>query len=148
MTKVSAKYDLRKYFRKILKKKVHFFYPLEISLEPKSCFCSIYHNFVINEYFDLNFAVYLAIAFHYDVLKGLFNIAVVFRVVVVVAGARSRLSFFRNRGWLLAPFFIIFLKYFDINIHYLCHFFHVKYINNLFKVLSKFKRTLNFIFSL
>ena len=54
MTKVSAKYDLRKYFRKILKKKSTFFYPLEISLEPKSCFCSIYHNFVINEYFDLN----------------------------------------------------------------------------------------------
>ena len=98
MTKVSAKYDLRKYFRKILKKKVHFFYPLEISLEPKSCFCSIYHNFVINEYFDLNFAVYLAIPLHYDVLKGLFNIAVVVVAVVVVAGARSRLSFFRNRG--------------------------------------------------
>ena len=26
----------------------------------------------INEYFDLKFAVYLAIAFYYDVLKGLF----------------------------------------------------------------------------
>ena len=66
----------------------------------------------------------------------------------VVVSARSRLAFFRNRGWLLALFSLFFLRYFDINIHYLCHFFHVKYINNLFKVLSKFKRTLNFIFSL
>ena len=29
-------------------KKVNFFYPREIWLEPKSNFCSIYHNFVIN----------------------------------------------------------------------------------------------------
>ena len=43
--------------------------------------------FVINEYFDLKFAVYLAIASHYDVLKGLFDSAVVLSVVVV--GARS-----------------------------------------------------------
>ena len=35
-----------------------------------------------------------------------------------------------------------------MNIPYLSHFFHVKYINNLFKVASKFKRTINFIFSL
>ena len=74
-------------------KKVHFFNPREIWLEPKSCFCSIYRNFVINEYFDLKFAVYLAITFHYDVLKGLF-----YTFVVVVVGARSRLAFFRNRG--------------------------------------------------
>ena len=95
MTKVSAKYHLRKYFRKIPKKKSTFFYPREIWLKPKSCFCSIYHNFVINEYFDLKFAVYLAIAFYYDVLKGLFDTAV---VVCVVVSARSRLAFFRNRG--------------------------------------------------
>ena len=94
MTKVSAKYHLRKYFTKIPRKKSTFFYPREIWLEPKSCFCSIYHNFVINEYFDLKFAVYLAIAFNYDVLKGLFDTV----VVVVVVGARSRLAFFRNRG--------------------------------------------------
>ena len=55
-------------------------------------------NFVINEYFDLKFAVYLAIAFHYVVLKGLFDTAVVLSVIVVVVGARSRLAFFRNRG--------------------------------------------------
>ena len=97
MTKVSAKYHLRKYFRKIPQKKIYFYYPREIWLEPKSCFCSIYHNFVINEYFDLKFAVYLAIAFYYDVLKGLFDTAVVVCVVVVVS-ARSRLAFFRNRG--------------------------------------------------
>ena len=65
-------------------KKVHFFYPREIWLEPKSCFCSIYHNFVINEYFDLKFAVILAIAFYYDVLKGLFDTFVVVDVIVVV----------------------------------------------------------------
>ena len=97
MTKVSAKYHLRKYFRKIPQKKIHFYYPREIWLKPKSCFCSIYHNFVINEYFDLKFAVYLAIAFYYDVLKGLFYFSVVVCVVVVVS-ARSRLAFFRNRG--------------------------------------------------
>ena len=50
----------------------------------------VFIQFVINEYFDLKFAVYLAIAFHYDVLKGLFDTA-------VVVGARSRLAFFRNR---------------------------------------------------
>ena len=69
---------------------------IAIWLEPKSCFCSIYHNFVIKEYFDLKFAVYLAIAFHYDVLKRLFDTAVV--VLAVVVGERSRLAFFRNRG--------------------------------------------------
>ena len=42
--------------------------------------------------------MYLAIAFHYDVLKGLFDTAVVLSVIVVVVGARSRLAFFRNRG--------------------------------------------------
>ena len=75
-----------------------FFYHREIWLEPKSCFCSIYHNFLINEYFDLKFAVNLAIAFYYDVLKGLFDTFVVVDVIVVVVGARSRLAFFRNRG--------------------------------------------------
>ena len=91
MTKVSAKYtDVTIIFN--FPKKIHFFTPLEIWLEPKSCLCSIYHNFVINEYFDLKFAVYLAITFHYDVLKGLFD------TVVVVVGARSLLAFFRNRG--------------------------------------------------
>ena len=50
-------------------------------------------------------AVYLAIAFHYDVLKGLND-----TFVVVVVGARSwsRLAFFRNRGWLLALFSLFF----------------------------------------
>ena len=74
-----------------LPKQIHFFNSREIWLKPKSCFCSIYHNFVINEYFDLKFAVYLAITFHYDVLKGLFHTA-------VVVGARSRLAFFMIRG--------------------------------------------------
>ena len=75
-------------------KKVHIFTPHEIWLEPKSCLCSICHNFVKNYYFDLKFAVYLAITFHYYVLKGFFNTMI--RVVVV--GARSRLAFFCNRG--------------------------------------------------
>ena len=73
---------------------MHFFNTREIWLEPKSCLCSIYHNFVINEYFDLKFAVYLAITFHYDDLKDFLNSII--RIVVV--GARSRLAFFRNRG--------------------------------------------------
>ena len=60
MTKVSAKYYWHNYYSQF-KKKIHFFTPREIWLEPKSCLCSIYHNFVINEYFDLKFAVYLAI---------------------------------------------------------------------------------------
>ena len=90
MPKVSAKYHKCKYFFQIFKK-VQFF---EIWLEPKTCLCSIYHNFVKNYYFDLKFAVYLAITFYYDVLKGLFHKFI--RVVVV--GARSRLAFFRNRG--------------------------------------------------
>ena len=85
-------------------KKIHFFYPREIWLEPKSCFCSIYHNFVINEYFDQKFAVCLAIAFHYDVLKGVFDTF----VVVVAVGARSRLAFFRNLEWLIALFLLFF----------------------------------------
>ena len=43
--------------------------------------------------------MYLAIAFNYNVLKGLFDTAVVVvAVVVVVVGARSQLAFFRNRG--------------------------------------------------
>ena len=65
------------------------------------------------------------------------------RVVVVVVGARSLLAFFHNRGRLLALFSLFFIKYFDMNISYLSHFFPVKYINNLFKVVSKFKRTIN-----
>ena len=98
MTKVSAKYDLRKYFRKILKKKSTFFTLLKFRWSQSPVFVQFIITLLLMNIFDLNFAVYLAIAFHYDVLKGLFNIAVVFRVVVVVAGARSRLSFFRNRG--------------------------------------------------
>ena len=73
MTKVSAKYDLRKYFRKIPKKKVHFFLPSWNFVGAKVLF---FVQFIITlllmNIFDLNFAVYLAIAFHYDVLKGLF----------------------------------------------------------------------------
>ena len=84
-------------FKKNSQKKSPLIYPREIWLKPMSCFCSIYHNFVINEYFDLKFAVYLAIAFYYDVLKRLFYFSVVVCVVVVVS-ARSRLAFFRNRG--------------------------------------------------
>ena len=144
MTKVSAKYHLRKYFRKIPKKKSTFFTLVKFGWSQSPVFVQFIITFLLmSSYIDLKFAVYLAIAFYYDVLKRLFN----FSVVVVVVSARSRLAFFRNRGWLLALFSLFFLKYFDINIHYLCHFFHVKYINNLFKVLSKFKRTLNFIFS-
>ena len=95
-------------FSKIPQKKSTFLTLMshEIWLEPKSCFCSIYHNFVINEYFDLKFAVYLAITFHYDVLKGLFDTVV---VVVIVVGARSRLAFFRNRGGDSSHFFHYFL---------------------------------------
>ena len=43
----------------------------------RNAYFTSYHTFVINEYFvsnfDLTFAVYLAITFHYDVLKGLFD---------------------------------------------------------------------------
>ena len=98
MTKVSAKYDLRKYFRKILKKKSTFFILLKFRWSQSPVFVQFIITLLLMNIFDMNFAVYLVIAFHYDVLKGLFNIAVVFRVVVVVAGERSRLSFFRNRG--------------------------------------------------
>ena len=80
--------------------------------------------------------MYLAITFHYNDLKGLFDSFIVV-VVIVVVGARSRLAFFRNRGWLLALFSLFLIKYFDMNIPYLSNFFHVKYINNLFKVVSK-----------
>ena len=50
-----------------------------------------------NYYFDLKFAVYLAITVHYDVLKGIFQffdsmIRVV--VAVVVVSVRSRLAVF------------------------------------------------------
>ena len=83
-------------FPQISKKKVNFFTPPEIWLEPKSCLCSIYHNFLKNCYFNLKFAVFLAITFHYDVLIGLFDTMI--RVVVV--GARSHPSNFRNWGWL------------------------------------------------
>ena len=53
--------------------------------------------------------MYLAIAFHNDVLKGLFDTAVVV-VAAVVVGARSRLAFFRNPVPGVTPrtFFIIF----------------------------------------
>ena len=90
-----------------LKKKVHFFTPREIWLKPKSCLCSIYHNFVKNYYFDLN----LDTTFHYDVLKGFFD-----SMIRVVVSARSRLAFFCNWGWLLALFSLFFIKHFDMNI--------------------------------
>ena len=54
---------------------------------------------------------YLAITFHYDVLKRFFDSII--RVVVV--GVRSRLAFFRNRGWLVALFSLFFIKYFEMN---------------------------------
>ena len=55
MTKVSAQYHWRNYYSQFSQKKSTFliFTPREIWLEPKSCLCPIYHNFVINEYFDL-----------------------------------------------------------------------------------------------
>ena len=78
-----------------------------------------------------------------------FLILLLFFVLLLLLQVRGvGFHFFVTGGDSSHLFSLFFLKYFDINIHYLCHFFHVKYINNLFKVLSKFKRTLNFIFSL
>ena len=85
-------------FFKKLKKKKQFFTPPEIWLEPKSCLCSIYDNFVKHYYFDLKFAVFLAITFHYDVLIGLFD-----NMIRVVVGVRSHPTNFRNA--LLALFY-------------------------------------------
>ena len=79
--------------KKKKKNYVQFFTPPEIWLELKSCLCSIYHNFVKNYYYDLKFAVFLAITFHYNVLIGLFD-----NMIRVVVGARSHLTNFSNRG--------------------------------------------------
>ena len=87
MTKVSAKYTTYVTIFLNFQKKSTFFASHEIWMELKSsgpvyvcmrkAYFTSYHTFVINEYFvnnfDLTFAVYLAITFHYDVLKGLFD---------------------------------------------------------------------------
>ena len=72
------------FFPRIKKKKKKYFTPPEIWLKPKSCLCSIYHNFVKNYSFDLKFAVFLVITFHYNVLFGLFDNMICVVVVLLL----------------------------------------------------------------